>query len=1298
MRSLKLGSLNINGGRDRQKEALVSEVSDQKKIDVLFLQETHTVIQDETEWGLWWKGVYRLSHGTNISAGVAILFREAGSESILSCTEVVKGRLLVVRAAIEGSVYCFVNVYAPNNGAERVRFYTQLQNELMLHQQEYIIVGGDFNCTLDFTVDRIGEEPHPQSSQALKNAILHLDLLDSFRVKHPQSKQFSWARVCNNQACAARLDRIYISKTLSPRLLTCTIDPVGFSDHHLVSMGLVISSGIRPKSFWHFNNKLLLDKVFCQEFEIFWNHWRTKKTNFGSLSLWWEVGKAQIRVFCQQYTSYSSARIKSAISDLESDIKKIEEGLTRNINNITGLLLEEKKSELSSLLQERVKGALVRSRFLQLKDMDAPSSFFFNLERSVAERKLVSCLRMPDGNITTNPATIRRHAMEYYSSLFASEPCNLECRDELLKDLPQLSLDEKADMDKGLTLEELTAAVNQMELGRAPGIDGLPVDFFKSFWNIIGHDLHGVFMECFQTGSLPGSCQRAVLSLLPKKGDLALLKNWRPVALLCSDYKILSRALSNRLKEVLGNIIHMDQSYCVLDRNIMDNIFLIRDIIDVCNCYNVNVGVISLDQEKAFDRVNHSYLFSTLKAFGFGDGFISWLNLLYRNAQCLVKTGAGPSRPIFVQRGIRQGCPISGQLYSLAIEPLLCRLRDRLAGFSLPGSCGSERSLILTAYADDVHIFVSSQEDVECLQDALCIYENATSARVNWGKSDALLLGQWRDQAVPSLPGGLKWEREGLKVLGIFLGTEGYILKNWEGIREKVCARLSKWKWLLPQLSYRGRVLVANNLVASTLWHKLIALTPPRGFIEDIQRTILDFFWSGKHWIRAAALYLPVAEGGQGLVDVQSKVAAFRLQSAQRILYNHSPSWLNTAQLLLRRAGRLGYDKQLFLVQSTDLILSGLTSFYSSVMQAWQIFHFQRTKDQAPGMWVFEEPLFCNGLLESPALQSASLRTKLREAGCTKVGHLMKLTTLSEDILRERIKITSTRLVNRVVAEVCEALPPPLSRFARDQMLCEQWSDGSEYSFPTLLVSPAVGDWQERADRLLSFTTPHLDTFKDAGKKELYLICVKVLHLRTLLEVRESGWSEFFGPDVSPKGSWRTMYKLPIEKRTADLQWRIVHGAIATNRYRAHIDPGVGVECLFCSQPETLAHLFVECPRLGPLFVLVKRLFQGYGVRFSFDLFIFGPKYQAKKKSVYTLMNFLFGSAKLAIWLTRRNKTQNSGCVDLVPVFEGLLKSRLRVEFAFYKIMEKLQDFINMWAVGGVLCSVEGDGELLVKL
>ncbi len=79
--------------------------------------------------------------------------------------------------------------------------------------------------------------------------------------------------------------------------------------------------------------------------------------------------------------------------------------------------------------------------------------------------------------------------------------------------------------------------MKQLSNGRSPGIDGLPAEFYQSFWNVLGNDLYEVLLESIKNKLLPTSCRRAVLSLLPKKGDLCLLKNWRPVSLLCMDYK-----------------------------------------------------------------------------------------------------------------------------------------------------------------------------------------------------------------------------------------------------------------------------------------------------------------------------------------------------------------------------------------------------------------------------------------------------------------------------------------------------------------------------------------------------------------------------------------------------------------------------------------------------------------------------------------------------------------------------------------------------------------------------------------
>lgn len=369
-----------------------------------------------------------------------------------------------------------------------------------------------------------------------------------------------------------------------------------------------------------------------------------------------------------------------------------------------------------------------------------------------------------------------------------------------------------------------------MENGKAPGIDGIPVEFYKAFWPVIGGDLLAVLSDSLVGGLLPLSCRRAVLTLLPKKGDVRDIKNRRPVSLLCYDNKLLSKVLATRLGRVLEEVIHSGQSYCVPGRSIFDNIRFIRDLFDVSKILGVDMGLISLDQEKAFDRVEHDYLWKTLQAFGFSSDFIGYIKILYNDIESLLKVNGGLFAPFRVCRGVRQGCSLSGILYTLAIEPLLNKLRV-LEGVSLQ-ACNS--TLCLSAYADDVVIILNKQNDVDLLLKTLRDFETISSARINLGKSEAVLVGKW-ERGVPILPSGLSWRKDGLRYLGVFLGDETIVQKNCEGSVEKIKGRLMKWKWIVKSLSYRGRTLIINNLVASSLWHRLACIDPPALILAKIQ-------------------------------------------------------------------------------------------------------------------------------------------------------------------------------------------------------------------------------------------------------------------------------------------------------------------------------------------------------------------------------------------------------------------------------------------------------------------------------
>lgn len=213
------------------------------------------------------------------------------------------------------------------------------------------------------------------------------------------------------------------------------------------------------------------------------------------------------------------------------------------------------------------------------------------------------------------------------------------------------------------------------------------------------------------------------------------------------------------------------------DRLISDNVTLIRDVLEVSGSLGINLGLISIDQEKAFDRVEHRYLWETMAAFGFSPGFIAHIRTLYSDIISILKINGGLSAPFSVGRGIRQGCSLSGMLYTLAIEPLLHRLRTQLTGVRMPG-CGS--SFKLSAYADDVVVIVNSQADIDHLVYIVEQFRLVSSAKVNWGKSEAILVGESLQGL--SLPGGLVWNRGGFKYLGVFLGDSHYVQKNWDDI------------------------------------------------------------------------------------------------------------------------------------------------------------------------------------------------------------------------------------------------------------------------------------------------------------------------------------------------------------------------------------------------------------------------------------------------------------------------------------------------------------------------------------
>ena len=147
-----------------------------------------------------------------------------------------------------------------------------------------------------------------------------------------------------------------------------------------------------------------------------------------------------------------------------------------------------------------------------------------------------------------------------------------------------------------------------MENGKFPGIDGIPIEFYKEFIDIIKKDLQKIFNEIlFTNKKTPKTWNQAIITLIPKKGDIDYLKYWRPISLLCIDYKILTKIVANRLKYILPDIISTEQNCSIPNRTIFDNLFLIREIISYARQKTNHFYLVKIDQEKAFDKIDRTF-------------------------------------------------------------------------------------------------------------------------------------------------------------------------------------------------------------------------------------------------------------------------------------------------------------------------------------------------------------------------------------------------------------------------------------------------------------------------------------------------------------------------------------------------------------------------------------------------------------------------------------------------------------------------------------------------------------------
>ena len=743
----------------------------------------------------------------------------------------------------------------------------------------YRLIVGDYNIALSSTLDRnTSRESNPHATNFVNEYLEQNGLVDVWRVRNPNRKQYSWSRNKPTRV-ASRLDYIVCDQAVATWFKYIAMKQSFRTDHLLVEAQIDVKNIIKGPGLWKFNTSHLRNKIFVEHIDkvIQEEILNGKERKLDPQQLWEHI-KLTIIHSAQVLSRKISSEIKLIENQLREGISKLQE--EHDLSEGDTDLLERSIADLESLMSKKAQGAIMRSKARWYNEGERSSKYFFALEKSRSGGKNISVLINDENKEITNPAEILAEMSKFYSSLYTSDPQVVfnETNQEEIK----INANERNSLEGLITINELTAAAKELNRNKAPGTDGLPIEIYIVYWNRIKNILLEALNHAYSTGKLHNSALQGVISLIPKAGkDLRYIRNLRPITLLNTDYKLLEKCLANRLKPVLVSIINEDQKGFMADRRINNNIRRILDAVIYCESHDKPITVLSIDAEKAFDRVEIPALTGAMKYFGIGDSFQKWTQICFKDAEAMVINFGYTSKKFKVTRGVKQGGCCSAFYFLLLVEVLANKLRnsEKIVGLDINGV-----SKLLGQFADDLDLYLWGEKSN--IQEALRIvqsFQNSSGMKINIGKSSLLRLGQNKN----NLDLDIK-EVEQVNVLGVeilsYIDDNKLLEINYSKTIEKTKAILKQWQG--RKLSLLGKVLVINALVGSLFVYKMTVLPPiPDKYVKMLNDELNLFLWNGNRpKIPLQILQLPKKCGGAGLVDFRRKDVSLKFSWIKNIL------------------------------------------------------------------------------------------------------------------------------------------------------------------------------------------------------------------------------------------------------------------------------------------------------------------------------------------------------------------------------------------------------------------------------
>ena len=734
---LKLLSWNVRGANNPNKRNIIRNFIRSQRVDLVCLQETK--IQEMSSVVVRSLGAGRMAEWRTVeaegSAGGILVFWNTRK---LELVESEFGHFSVTckfKNVEDGFLWAFTGVYGPVKRSKRELFWEELGALKGLWEGPWCI-GGDFNVVLSF-YDRnlVGRLSYPM--RRFNEVLNELGLRDL----PLQGGPFTWRGGNNNQSMS-RLDRFLVSADWESKfsnVIQRTL-PRPVSDHCPM---LLDSDGIKsgPSPF-RFENMWLKVEGFKDLLRGWWQDLQFTGSFSFVLASKLKALKGILKVWNKEVFGRVELKKKEALSRISfwDEVEKDKE---------LSLVEVEEREKAREDYKEWVDLEEIswrqKSIEIWLKEGDRNTGFFHRMANSHRRRNSISSIRINGRNLVKEDEVKEGLVRAFQCLLFAPTSWRLSFPD---LDVNLIGEDHCAKLEEMLTEEEILAAISGLNDDKAPGPDGFPIAFWSFSWEFVKEEVMGFFREFFLHDQFVKSLNATFLVLVPKGRTVEDLKDLRPISLVGSLYKILSKVLANRIRRVMSLAISQHQNAFVEGRQILDAVLIANEAVDYILRGKEKGILCKLDIEKAYDHIRWDFLLQMLERMGFGPKWIRWINWCISTASFSVLINGSPAGFFGSSRGLRQGDPLSPYLFVIGMEALSCLLKravegNFISGCRFGGRDGGEIVISHLLHVDDTIIFCDANaEQLMYLRWTLMWYEAFSGLKINLHKSEIIPLGR----------------------------------------------------------------------------------------------------------------------------------------------------------------------------------------------------------------------------------------------------------------------------------------------------------------------------------------------------------------------------------------------------------------------------------------------------------------------------------------------------------------------------------------------------------------------------